>query len=98
MNLSKYNLLLGLLIVMFAVGGVGGHFGYSVNGVPQGGVIGGSSPGILGVVDWIWSSIGFLFSMVTFRVDNMPSFVSAIFVIMSIMVVVLIVSLIRGTD
>jgi len=96
--MTKYNVLLGLLCVIFTVSAFGGHFGYTVNGVPQGGMVEQTSPGALGVVDWIFDSIGFFFSMVAFRVDGVPAFINAIFVIMSIMVVVLIVSLIRGTD
>jgi hypothetical protein len=98
MHLSKYALLLGLLITIFFTGLMGGHFGYTVNGVPQSGNLSASEPGILGVLSWSWEGIKFMFSMVTFRVDGMPAFVSVIFVIMSIMTIFLIVSLIRGND
>jgi hypothetical protein len=96
MNLSKYGLLAGMLCVMIFSSLVGGHFGYTVNGVPQTADLSLATPGFLGVVEWVWDSIVFMFNMVTFRVDGMPVFVSAIFVVMSVLVVFLIVSLIRG--
>lgn len=96
MHLTKYSVLLGLLIVQCFSGLIGGHFGYTVNGVPQGGAVSAVAPGILGVVEWVWDSMIFMFHMVTFQVDGMPAFVNIIFIIMSIMTVFLIVSLIRG--
>jgi len=96
MSLSKYSLLLGLLIVISFSGLIGSHFGYTVNGVPQGAGISETAPGILGVVEWVWDSMVFMFNMVVFRVDGVPAFVGVIFIVMSIMTVFLIISLIRG--
>jgi len=98
MALSKYSLLLGLLIVMVVTGLFGSHFGYTVNGVPQGGVLMEEAPGVLGIFSWVWSGITFMFQMVTFRVDGMPIFIGVIFGVMSVMVVFLIVSLVRGSN
>jgi hypothetical protein len=107
MNVTKYGLLIGLLIIMVVVGLFGGHFGYTVHGVPQGGQvyeepdIGGwlswVEP-ILGIVSWVWDGITFMWDMVTFQIDGMPVFISSVFLIMSLLSVFLILSLIRGTD
>lgn len=104
--MTKYSLLLLLVIVMVVAGLFGGHFGYEVDGVPQGGGeyaeldLGWWSwaEGIIGVVMWVWDAVVFLFNMATFQIDGMPVFISAIFVVMSIMTMMLIVSLIRGTS
>jgi len=99
MNLSKYSLLIGLLIIMLTVGLMGNHFGYEVDGVPQGAALTqGGTPGLLGIVDFVWDSIVFMFNMTTFQVDGVPVWVGAIFLIMGLMVVFLIVNIIRGND
>jgi hypothetical protein len=99
MNLSKYSLLIGLLIIMLTVGLMGNHFGYEVNGVPQGAALTqGGNPGLLGILDFAWDSIVFMFNMTTFQVDGVPVWVGAIFLIMGLMVVFLIVNIIRGND
>ena len=94
--MSKYDVLGGLIIVQFFTGMVGSHFGYTVNGMPQGAALAEGAPGFLEFVTWVWNSMVFMFEMVSFRVDNMPVAVSVIFVIMAIMSVFLIISLIRG--
>lgn len=98
MSITSYGLLLLLLVVMATVGGIGGYAGYTVSGVPQGGAMSESTPGILGVIEWVWDSIAFLFNMATFQVDNMPAVINVIFVVMSLMTVFLIVKLARGSD
>jgi len=95
--LSKYDVLGGLLIVQFFTGMIGSHFGYTVNGMPQGALVSASEPGLLGVVEWVWDSMVFMFQMVSFQIDNMPAAISVIFVVMGIMTVWLIINLIRGT-
>lgn len=87
---------MGLLTVIGVTGLVGSHFGYTVNGVPRGAGVAAGAPGILGIVEWVWSGIVFLFDMAIFRVDDMPIFIGMIFGIMSIMTIFLIITLIRG--
>lgn len=99
MQLTRYAVLLALVIIIVTTGLVGGHFGYTVHGVPQGGgVLQGSNPGIVGFFDWVWDSIVFLFNMTTFQVDGMPVFISAVFLVMSVMMFFLIISLVRGSE
>lgn len=111
MHVTKYGLLMFLLVVMMTVSIFGGYFGYTVRGVPQGVSVERSEPtwwenslefvglgALVGVMSFTWNAIGFLFNMATFQIDNMPVFISVIFLIMSILVVAIIVSLIRGTD
>jgi hypothetical protein len=96
--MSKYDLLLGLVITMVTTSLFGGHFGYEVNGVPQASAMAHeASPGLLGILDFAWDSTLFMFNMTTFQVDGMPIFISAIFLVMGIAVVWLIVNLIRGS-
>lgn len=95
MSISRYGLMALLLTIMATVSGFSSYAGYTVQGELQGGVAEGA-PGILGVVTWVWESMKFMFQMVTFQVDNMPMVVSVIFGVMSLMVVYLIVSTIRG--
>jgi len=96
--MTKYDVLLGLLIIQLTSGLVGNHFGYAVNSVPQGATAATANPGLLGIVDYLWDSGVFLFNMTTFRVDGMPVFVSAIFTIMAILVVFIIINIVRGND
>lgn len=95
MSISRYGLMALLLTVMAVVSGFSSYAGYTVQGELQGGVAEGT-PGIFGVVTWVWNSMKFMFQMVTFQVDNMPMVVCIIFGVMSLMVVYLIVSTIRG--
>jgi len=109
-NISKYGLLLGLLIIMVVASIFGGHFGYSVSGVPHGweAAQAGSSwwgnvlefwgfGAVMDVVAFTLESINFMFNMALFRIDNMPAFISVIFLVMSLMTAYLIVNLVRGT-
>ena len=104
MGISKYGLLIFLLVVIFSVAGFGGYAGYTVDGVPQAGsldegvVESEEVPGILGVVEWVWDSVVFMFDMITFQVDGMPAFINTIFLLVGLLIVFLIVSLIRGVS
>jgi len=96
MGLTDYGLLLILIIVQTVVGAFGTYIGYSVNGV-QITTTEESSPGILGIIEWVWESIQFMFNMIAFQIDGMPHFISLIFIVMAIMTIYLIVKLIRGS-
>lgn len=96
--MTKYAVLAGLAIIILVTGLFGAHFGYTVNGVPQGAEIQEGEPGILGALQYAFASIAFLVSMVAFRVDGMPIWISSIFIFMGMMSIMLIASLIRGTE
>lgn len=96
--MNKYGVLAGLIIVILVTGLFGAHFGYTVDGVPQSAEVGEGEPGILGALAFAFSSITFLVSMVAFRVDGMPIWISSIFIFMGMMSVMLVASLVRGTD
>ncbi len=87
MQLTAYGLTFFLLVMDFTVGIFGGYAGYTVNGVP---VAEGGSIGL--------DSFQFLFDMSTFQVDGMPAFLSAVFLIFNLLVVLLIIRLLRGND
>lgn len=95
MGMSKLDLLLLLLVIIFTVAGFGGCAGYTVNGVPQGG-ISEEDPGLFGVVEWVWDSASFMIAMATFSVDDMPAWMSGIFSVISLMAIALVVLIIRG--
>jgi hypothetical protein len=97
MHVTKYGILVGLLVIMITSALFGAHFGYTVNGAPA--IITMSeAPGEMNLWDWIWNGAEFLFNMVTFQIDDMPVVVNSLFLIMSLLVVVIIVSLVRGTE
>lgn len=98
MGISSYGLLIFLLVVIFSVAGFGGCAGYTVEGVPKGGELASGEPGILGIIEWVWDSMVFMFDMITFQVDGMPAFINTIFLILGLLSVFLIVKLIRGVS
>ena len=96
--MNKYTIIIGCLVIIAVVAAVGGAAGYTVDGVPVSSGLETSRPGILGVVSWVWNSLAFLFTMMTFQVDGMPWWIVMVFYIMSMMVAYVIVNLVRGTD
>ena len=95
MSISAYGLLAFLLIMIGTVSGFASYAGFTVKGVPIGGEAI-SSTGLLGLVEWAWNSLVFLFTMSTFQVDDMPILLSGIFLIMELLAVFLIIRTIRG--
>lgn len=47
-------------------------------------------------LDSVWKAMGFFFAMISFRMDGMPEFISAFFIVISLLSLYLFVSLIRG--
>lgn len=84
MHWTKYALLTLILVVMGAVSMFGAHFGWTVDGIPHAGGIG-ATPAFLG-------------DMLSFRIDGMPVYVSGIFDIILILVILMAVNWARGTD
>lgn len=87
MQWSSLAVTVALIVIILVVSIFGGFAGFSVNGVP---VAEGGSIGI--------DSIQFMFAMTTFSIDGMPIFISAIFLLMELIAVILIVRLIRGVS
>lgn len=94
--MTSYALMMFLIVVQTVVGLFGGYAGYEVDGVPVAGEISEEAPGIFGIIEWVWDSLTFMFHMLTFQIDGMPVFISAIFIIMLLMSVYLIIRLVRG--
>ena len=84
MGWSKYALVTLILILIMTMGAFGSHFGYEVDGVPQGGDVG--------------TTPQFLWDMATFQIDGMPPLMAGIFDIIVILIVFVIVNWIRGTN
>jgi hypothetical protein len=72
-------LFLFLTVILLTVSVFGGHFAYTVNGVPAAtGSISSQSPGVFGFIGWIWDSVKFFFGMMFFQVPGMPAIMSVI--------------------
>jgi len=84
MGWTKLGTLAFFLVIIFTVSVFCGHFGYTVDGVPQGASIEGQ-PGLLGAISWASDAFGFLFNLMTFQVDNTPELIGIIFIIMSLL-------------
>lgn len=98
MGWTSYAVLALMLVIILTVSVFGGHFGYTVNGVPKAGAVSGNNPGLLGALGWVWDSVQFFFDILSFRIDGMPSWFSAVMIFMLLMVVFILIKLIRGTD
>lgn len=103
---SKYAILVLCTVVILTTGFVGGKVGYTVNGVPHGGTdyveAQTDNPWIPnfieGIIDALGDAFGFLWDMLLFNIDDVPYFINMIFVVMSLVVLFIIVSLVRGTN
>lgn len=76
--MTRISLIVLFLVVIVVVGLVGSHFGFTVNGVPQ------STDGIT-----LTGFLGFIMHLATFTIDNVPAILSAGFLIMQIIIVIL---------
>lgn len=116
--MSKYDVLIGLLLIIMTTSIFGGVVGFEVDGEPRGlskadsvGYEGNyiNEDGVLVNIDGlvvvdlvgsdpniITSSLDFFWSMVTFRVDGVPFWISGIFLIMNLMMLYLLYNAIRG--
>lgn len=92
MSWSKLGVLILMLVIIFTVSLFGGHFGYTVDGVPKGGDIS-EAPGILGAISWAWNGLAFVYDMMSFQVDNMPVIINTIFLIMGLVTLFLFVTM-----
>jgi len=82
---SKFGVLALLLVLMFVPAAFAGHFGYTVNGVPQGGLS--TSAGGM-----VMDTIGYLNHALTFSIDGMPAGFSLFFVFLTLMMIAVIIS------
>jgi hypothetical protein len=96
--MSSYILMGAFIVILLTVSIFGGHFGYTVNGVPHAGAVSTQNPGIFGALGWVWDSVQFLFEMMTFQIDGMPAWWSGVSIFMVLMIAYLFIKLIRGTD
>lgn len=92
-----YLILLAILIINFTVSQMGLFVGYTVNGVAVSSSVNSGAPGILGIIEWVWDSLGFMWNLITFQVDDIPSLIGAIFLIIQLMLIFIIIKLIRGS-
>lgn len=84
MGWTKIGLLLLILIFIFTVNYFGGHFGYTVHGVPKGGSVGGSTPSIF--------DLSFMWDLMSFQIDGVPEYLSIVFIIISLLALYILVT------
>lgn len=96
--MGKYSTFIALVVVMFCVSLFGSAAGFTVNGVEIATPALAEAPGVWGVSEWVWSSLQWLFYMVTFQVDGTPAWLSAVLIGLVLLLVFQIVSLIRGVS
>lgn len=94
--MNKISVVALLLIIILMTSGIGSCAGYSVDGVPKGGAELDKSPSLTSVLDWLWGAGAFLIDMSTFRVDNMPMFLSGVFLFMNLIGLFVLVLVVRG--
>jgi hypothetical protein len=93
--IDKVGAFIFLTIFFFIVSCVGGYWNFEVSGGLQTASISGQ-PGILTFLGWVFSTMGFMFSLCTFQVSGLPLFFSAIFDVAVIIWVILLVIIVRG--
>lgn len=105
MGWTKYGILIAIFCIIAVVSIFGSQAGYTVDGVPKGAteyvVEDTDNPWIPNfienILDTVGESFGFLWDMLTFQIDGMPVFINFVFIGMSLVVLLILVSLIRGT-
>jgi hypothetical protein len=85
--MTAYTIVFMMLVIDIVVGIFGGYAGFTVNGVP---VAEGGSIGI--------DSLKFLWAMITFQIDGLPNFVSAVFLVFNLLLVFVGIRTLRGND
>lgn len=95
--MTAYDVLITLVTIISVVSGFAGYAGYTVNGVPQG-VASLENPGVFGIVEWLWESGDFILHMAMFSVDDVPAFMSGIFLLMILLAIFLLIRVIRGNS
>ena len=83
---SKFGVLALLLVLMFVPAIFAAHFGYTVNGVPEGGLSTNSGGMVL-------DAIGYLTHSLTFSIDGMPPAMGFFFIFVIIMMIAVIISM-----
>ena len=76
--MTRISLIVLFLVIIVVTGLVGSHFGYTVNGVPQ------STDGLT-----LTGFLGYIMHLSTFTMDGAPVILSAAFLIMQIVIVIL---------
>lgn len=102
--MTKYDVLIMLLVVILVSSIIGGQLGYTVNGVPQGASDYISEEEnnpwipdfIEGFTDAIGATVGFVWHMITFGIDGVPFWVSMVFLAMNLLTLYLGYNAIRG--
>ena len=95
--MGSISVLIGILIIQLVVSIFGSHFGIGGISAPvSDATVSTEAPGILGALGWVWESLDFWWKMNSFQVEDMPVFISAVFLLMTVTGVVLIIRLVRG--
>lgn len=85
--MTKYDVLIMVVIVVLVTSLLGGVWGYTVDGVPN-------SPD--GETNVLVDAVGFFIDMITFQIDNVPIWISAVFLGLNLLMLYLCYNAIRG--
>ena len=101
--MSKYAIIGFYFLVIVVIGYFGSGYGYTVNGVTGNtttNITAGmpTQPDDTNFVAWSWEAVKFLFNFATFQIVGIPLLFSAFFWVLNIMVGLVIIGIIRGTD
>lgn len=110
--MNSYSILSLFVIINLTVSTFGAKLGYHVNGVAKGIIEKNQDPSFFEtMIEGSWlpgfvkdtilsisDNLEFLWYLTTFQVDNVPIFLSLVFIFMNIMLVFIIIKLIRGIE
>lgn len=86
--MTAYLVIAFILVMDLTVGFFGSYAGYTVNGVVR-----------TQAATWNWTDmVVFLWDMTTFQVDDMPYFLSAVFLIFQLMIITVLIRTVRGVE
>lgn len=84
MSHTKEGIFFALVIFILTVSVLGGHFGWTTNGVPQGGD------------NILLDTFDFFASMVTFNIDGLPALFSVVWLIVNLLTLFIAFLILRG--
>jgi len=95
--MNDNGIVIRILLIMLCVMIFGGQLGITVSGEIVQPSVGEDAPGLLGIISWCWDGMVFFFSMIAFSVPGMPVWISAGFLIATLLILFIVLKWVRGT-
>jgi hypothetical protein len=92
------SIIIFALIIIILATVLGGPLGLGFHGTmdkPK--VDSGHSPGLFEVISWCWNGLSFLFGMIVFQVDGIPTWLAMIYDVIALLLLWVILKWVRGT-